>query len=159
MSSPYLKLFRSPPNYSKLLVFGYLCYPWLRPYSVHKLAPCSVPYVFFGYSLTQSAYICYDPSTTKTYHSCHVRFIESIFPLSEVQPSLPWATKSTISRWFPVTLIDSATPLTPLTANHTPDFTHPVPRPPIPYGPNPLSELSPHARAPEPFTIIPHSLP
>ena len=29
MDSPYLRLFRVSPNYSKLHVFGCLCYPWL----------------------------------------------------------------------------------------------------------------------------------
>ena len=89
MSSPYHKLFGSPPNYSKLRVFGCLCYSWLQPYSVHKLAPRFASCVFLGYSLTQSAYICYDPSTTMTYPSRHVPFVESIFPLSRVQPSIP----------------------------------------------------------------------
>ena len=78
ISSLYHKLFGTPPNYSKLRVFSCLCYPWLQPYSLHKLAPRSTPCVFLGYSLTQSTYICFNPSTTKTYHSRHVRFIESI---------------------------------------------------------------------------------
>ena len=89
ISSPYHKLFGTPPNYSKLRVFCCLCYPWLQPYSLHKLAPRSTPCVFLGYSLTQSTYICFNPSTTKTYHSRHVRFIESIFSLYVVNPSLP----------------------------------------------------------------------
>ena len=126
MFSPYHKPFGYPPNYSKLCVFGCLCYPWLQPYSVHKLSPYSVPCVFLGYSLTQSAYICYDPSTIKTSHSRHVHFVESIFPLFGVQPFLPRSTESTISTWFPVTLVDLATPPAPSTANHTPDLVHPV---------------------------------
>ena len=36
LSSPFDKLFESPPNYTKLRVFGYLCYSWLRLYSQHK---------------------------------------------------------------------------------------------------------------------------
>lgn len=52
MSSPYHKLFDSLPNYSKLRDFGCLCYPWLRPYSPHKLAYRSTPCVFLGYSIT-----------------------------------------------------------------------------------------------------------
>ena len=80
MSSPYHKLLGSPPNYSKLCVFGCLCYPWIRPYSVQKLAPRFAPCVFLGYSLTQSAYICDDLSTTKTYHSRNFALLSPSFP-------------------------------------------------------------------------------
>ncbi|KAG6755697.1 hypothetical protein POTOM_041530 [Populus tomentosa] len=38
------------------------------------------------YSLTQSAYLCYDPSTSKVFVSTHVRFIESIFPFTSTLP-------------------------------------------------------------------------
>lgn len=62
MSSPYAKLFDSFPNYSTLCVFGYLCYPWLRPYSSHKLDTQSILCIFLGYPLTQNAYLCLDPS-------------------------------------------------------------------------------------------------
>ena len=116
MSSPYHKLFMTPPNYSKLHVFGCLCYPRLRPYSLHKLAPRSTPCVCLGYLLTQSAYICFDPSTTKTYFSYHIRFIESIFPLSVVNPSLPQFDDSTISTWFLITLVDLAPLRRPLSS-------------------------------------------
>lgn len=50
--SPYHKLFRAPPNYSKLRSFACLCYPWVLPYTLHKLAPRSSPCVLIGYSLT-----------------------------------------------------------------------------------------------------------
>ena len=59
LSSPFDKLFESPPNYTKLQVFVCLCYSWFRPYSQHKLDSCSTPCVFLGYSSTQSAYIVY----------------------------------------------------------------------------------------------------
>ena len=51
-SSPYEQIFATAPNYSKLKIFGCLCYPWLRPYSAHKLDTRSKPCVFIGYSLT-----------------------------------------------------------------------------------------------------------
>ena len=51
-SSFFDKLFKSPPNYTKLRVFGCLCYSWLRPYSQHKLDSRSIPCIFLCYSLT-----------------------------------------------------------------------------------------------------------
>ena len=59
LSSPFDKLFESPPNYTKLWVFGCLYYLWFRPYSQHKLDSCSTPCIFLGYSSTQSVYIVY----------------------------------------------------------------------------------------------------
>ena len=59
LSFPFDKLFESLPNYTKLRVFGCLCYPWFRPYSQHKLDSCSTPCVFLGYFSTQSVYIVY----------------------------------------------------------------------------------------------------
>lgn len=50
--SPFRCLFQKELNYSKLKSFGCLCYPWLRPYSPHKLHPRSTPCVFVGYSPT-----------------------------------------------------------------------------------------------------------
>ncbi|RVX17932.1 Retrovirus-related Pol polyprotein from transposon RE1 [Vitis vinifera] len=78
--SPYEKIFGTPPNYSKLKIFGCLCYPWLRPYSSHKLDSSSKPCIFLGYSLTQNAYFCYDPSTS------NFLFLASLVPPSAVHP-------------------------------------------------------------------------
>jgi len=50
--SPYAVIFQHSPNYEKLRSFGCLCYPWLRPYTAHKLDPQSKPCIFLGYSLT-----------------------------------------------------------------------------------------------------------
>lgn len=47
---PYLKLFGIQSKYSNLRSFGCLCYPWLRPYTSHKLNSQSVPCVFVGYA-------------------------------------------------------------------------------------------------------------
>ena len=95
--SSYHKLFSQSPNLAKLWVFGCLCCPWLRPYNSHKLEFKSKPCVFIGYSLFQSAYICLDPTTCKTYTSRHVKFIESIFPFATSNPPPPF---SFIESWF-----------------------------------------------------------
>ena len=95
--SPFDKLFESPPNYTKLRVFSCLCYPWLRPYSQHKLDSRSTPCVFLSYSSTQSAYICLDLSTSKTYISRHVKFLENSFPFTTHQSHLVCPTLEIIS--------------------------------------------------------------
>ncbi|RVW92225.1 Retrovirus-related Pol polyprotein from transposon RE1 [Vitis vinifera] len=108
--SPYFKLFGTFPNYSKLRSFGCLCYPWLRPYTSHKLESRSSPCVFVGYSPTQSVYLCLDTSTARLYTSRHVRFVESIFPFVTSHISFPRATSSTIFEWCSMTLPVVATP-------------------------------------------------
>lgn len=76
MKSPFSKLFGKSPNYLKLRTFGCVCYPWLKPYTRHKLQDWSVKCAFFGYSATQSAYFCYDIEDACLYVSRHVQFDE-----------------------------------------------------------------------------------
>ena len=80
-NTPFKMLFKQLPNYAKLKPFGCLCYPWLKPYSASKLHPKSKPCLFLGYSTSQSAYKCLDPTTNRIYLSRHVKFEEEIFPL------------------------------------------------------------------------------
>lgn len=47
--SPFECLFNSKPNFFKLKIFGCLCYPWLRPYTSHKLEQRSKACLFLGY--------------------------------------------------------------------------------------------------------------
>ena len=65
LQTPYKKIFKSPPNYTKLKIFGCLCYSWLKSYNSHKLESNSKPCVFLGYSNTQSAYFCLNPNTSR----------------------------------------------------------------------------------------------
>ena len=85
--SPYAKLFQKPLNYLKLRVFGCLCFPWLRPYTMNKLDNRSLPCAFIGYSLTQSAYLCLDITTGRIYTSRHVQFVETSFPFATSTPA------------------------------------------------------------------------
>ncbi|PKU66636.1 Retrovirus-related Pol polyprotein from transposon TNT 1-94 [Dendrobium catenatum] len=78
--APYEILFGKQPDYTHLKVIGCLCYPWLKPYSSHKLSPISHPCVFIGYPQTQKGYKCLDLTTNKVYISNHVIFIENCFP-------------------------------------------------------------------------------
>lgn len=58
-------------------------------------------YFFFWYSLTQSAYLCYDPSTLKNFVSRHVKFIESIFPFKSTLTQAQRPESSTVSTCLP----------------------------------------------------------
>lgn len=94
LQSPYQILFKISSNYAKLCIFGCLCFPWLRPYIVNKLENRSKPCAFLGYSLTQSAYLCLDPSQNRVYTSRHVHFDESTY-LFQSLISSPTITTST----------------------------------------------------------------
>lgn len=78
--SPFELLFHSKPNYTSLKIFGYQCFPCLKPYSPSKLHPKSLSCVFLGYSLNHSGYRCLDPTTNRVYISRHVTFHEHVFP-------------------------------------------------------------------------------
>jgi hypothetical protein len=81
--TPFELLFNQNPNYMKLKQFGCLCYPLSRLYNTHKLQTKAVSCVFVGYSLTQNAYLCLDLLSRKIYHSRHVLFDETVFPMAQ----------------------------------------------------------------------------
>ena len=120
MDSPYHKLFDVQSNYTKLQVYGCLCFLWLRPYNKHKLQDRSTPCDFLGYSPTQSAYLCLQPSTGIIYVSRHVCFDESVFPFAQTkEPTSP----------LPATLepIPIHEPLsTKINVNHPPTQAQPL---------------------------------
>jgi hypothetical protein len=94
-NSPFQKLFNRSPDYKFLKIFGYACFPNLRPYNKHKFDFRSQQCVFLGYSLNHKGYKCLHPPTGRIYISRDVVFHESIFPFSssssvskpEFQPS------------------------------------------------------------------------
>ncbi|CAA7017241.1 unnamed protein product [Microthlaspi erraticum] len=119
--SLYAKLFDQPPNYLKLRVFGSLCFPWLRPYTNHKLDDRSAACVFVGYSLSQSAYLCLHVATGRVYTSRHVQFVESSFPfavtpsdLSPASEENPNDSTSTLVPLTPAPLVSAPPQLAPL---------------------------------------------
>lgn len=79
-TTPFEILFKEKPNYNELRVFGSLCYPWLKPYSPHKLAPKSSRCVFLGYSKVHKGYLCLDLTSKRKFLSRHVLFYEQEFP-------------------------------------------------------------------------------
>jgi hypothetical protein len=86
------RLFKSPPNYCMLKIFGCACWPHLRPYNKHKLEFRSKPCVFLGYSSLHKGYKCLDMETGRVYISRDVIFDEADFPFSN--PSSNFAEQS-----------------------------------------------------------------
>ncbi|KAL8093085.1 hypothetical protein AgCh_035101 [Apium graveolens] len=78
--SPFEMMFKKTPNYEKLHIFGCLCFPWLKPYSEHKLQLSSRECLFLGYAPGHSAYRCYDLVNKHMFISRNVRFDEFSFP-------------------------------------------------------------------------------
>lgn len=143
LNSPYHLLLKTEPNYLKLKIFGCLCFPWLRPYRSHKLETRSTQCVFLGYSLTQSAYLCFDPTSKRLYVSRHVRFVENIFPfLSLINSSSSPPTP--IQSWFPpVTVVPTSTPPPSAPQSPQPTSSDPSPLPPSSSSPTPAQTETP----------------
>lgn len=78
--SPFQHVFKRPPDYSFLRVFGCLCFPYLRPYNPHKIDFRSTPCLFLGYSPFHHGYRCLDLYSYRIYIARHVHFDESSFP-------------------------------------------------------------------------------
>lgn len=89
--SPLEILFHTSPEYNQLRAFGCECYPFLRPYTAHKLSPRSLPCVFLGYSPSHKGYKCLHLPSNRFYISRHVVFNETVFPFAQV------STRSQIS--------------------------------------------------------------
>ena len=157
LSSPFELIFKTTPNYSKLKSFGCLCYPWIRPYSSHKLDPKSKPCVFLGYSLSQHAYLCFEPSTSKTFVSRHVQFVESVFPYTHLHSTLPRPNSTTAVSWLPP-VITVSVPLPSQLSSYTPVITAPELPPAAATSIPPLSAASPIPPSPL-HTQPPHHLP
>lgn len=109
-TSPYQQSFGTVPNYSYLHNFGCLCYPWLKTFFKHKLDSKSQPCVFLGYSPTQHAYLCINPTTNHIYSSTHVRFVEDTYPFANTH--YPITPSPTPSEWCSFTIPDLSLPST-----------------------------------------------
>ncbi|PKU64191.1 Retrovirus-related Pol polyprotein from transposon TNT 1-94 [Dendrobium catenatum] len=107
--SPYELLYKTPPNYNLLRVFGCLCYPWFPTKLIHKLAPRSSPCIFLGYASPSKGYKCLDLHTSRVYTSRHVHFHETIFPFQSNSTTISSSTPSVCSTFNPATLIPVST--------------------------------------------------
>lgn len=74
-------------------MFGYCCYPYLRPFVGHKLEFRSQPSTFLGCSLRHKGYQCLLPDG-KVIMSRHVVFDEQRFLFAETSPDKSVSTTS-----------------------------------------------------------------
>lgn len=80
--SPSEVLFNKTLDYSFLRIFGYACYPCLRPYFQHKFDPRWPKCVSLSYHSQYKGYRCLHPPTGRVYISRHVIFDKQIFPFT-----------------------------------------------------------------------------
>ncbi|CAL1413972.1 unnamed protein product [Linum trigynum] len=96
--SPFFKLFARHPDYSRLRVFGCLCFVLLPKRERTKLTSRTAKCAFLGYSDVHKGYMCFDPvaqrirvASTVVFFE-HMRFFapqptsELVFPLSSTIP-------------------------------------------------------------------------
>ena len=91
-------LFNKSPDYKFLRTFGCACFPFLRPYSTHKLDFRSQECVFLGYSSSHKGYKCLSTSG-KIYISKDVIFNEMRFPYCDFFKQSPTQATS-FSQYF-----------------------------------------------------------
>jgi histone deacetylase 1/2 len=77
--SPHMALFNTNPDYSRIKVFGCLCFPHLRPYNRHKFQNRSSPCVYLGVSPHHKGHKCLD-SSGRVFISKDFIFHELQFP-------------------------------------------------------------------------------
>nr|KYP58488.1 Retrovirus-related Pol polyprotein from transposon TNT 1-94 [Cajanus cajan] len=117
------------PDYHKLKCFGCLCFPWIKPYANHKLAPKSAMCVFVGYSADQHAYLCLDPTTGRIYTSRHVN--TTLNPPAEVSTAPSSSSLTNSPTPAPPSTGHSEFPPSPPTSTPSPQCSMPPSQPAV----------------------------
>lgn len=81
--SPFEVLFSRKPDYKFFKVFGWACFPFLRPYQSHKYNFRSSMCVFLGYSPSHLGYRCLHESG-RVYIASTVIFDRYCFPFQDM---------------------------------------------------------------------------
>ncbi|KAJ0787642.1 putative RNA-directed DNA polymerase [Helianthus annuus] len=166
-SSPYEVIFGSRPDYSILRTFGCLCYPFLGDTREDKLSPKSIPCIFVGYAPSHLGYLCYDPHSSRTYTSRHVRFYETVFDIPGSSSSSVSSSSSSLDPPFcippPSSVPTSFTPISsvsPISHTHSSSPSSPPSSPSSPPPPPPpLVPTHPMVTRSRDHTIQPRQFP
>ncbi|GJW08472.1 ribonuclease H-like domain-containing protein [Tanacetum coccineum] len=133
---PFTKLFHKDPDYSRLRIFGCLCYPHLH--SPHKLAPRATPCIFLGFPAYHRGYRCLNLQTNKIILSRHVTFDETQFPYKSMTPSNP----PSYHFLEPTVASQLSIPFTTTHSFNNNIHTNPTPRSPVQQQPITLPHLA-----------------
>lgn len=125
-------------------MFGYACFPNLRPYNSHKFSVRSKPCVFLGYSSHHKGYKCFHPETGRIFVSRDVIFHEEVFPFSHAKTNSESSPTETSSS-NPVSVSLQISPTRELVPN-SPSSSPPNPL--FPTSPAPLSSSPPPSSSP-----------
>jgi len=154
--SPFELLFKTPPDYKILRIFGCACWPHLWPYNSNKLQPRSLQCVFLGYSLLHKGYKCLHLPTGRVYFSRDVLFQEDIFPFATT-PSHSSQPTVNPPPTHPRELLVILPPTAPTHSREAPLLSSLTPRATV----QPVSSAVPHTpcviQPPSPFFAPPHS--
>ncbi|CAL1410296.1 unnamed protein product [Linum trigynum] len=88
-TSPFYRLFSKHPPYSRLRVFGSLCFVLLPRSERTKLTSKTVCCAFLGFSDVYKGYLCYDPDLRRLWIACNVVFFENVMFYSTTSSSPP----------------------------------------------------------------------
>ncbi|CAL1351945.1 unnamed protein product [Linum trigynum] len=126
--SPFYALYHKHPDYSRLRVFGSLCFVLLPRRERTKLSSKTARCVFLGYSDVHKGYLCFDNSSQRMRIATTVIFFEHI-----MFHSCPSSTPSFLPSNLPLPLFGhddddcpdpTADPPTPPTPHLSPSVTH-----------------------------------
>ncbi|PWA88754.1 ribonuclease H-like domain-containing protein [Artemisia annua] len=136
---PHTRLYKTPPSYTDLRIFGCLCYPHLH--TNHKLEPRATPSIFLGYPTNHRGYRCLDLNTNKIILSRHVTFDETVFPCGSMTPNT--SPSYTFLDNSPNLIQQQLLTKIPTPTAPTPHDTTPTTPPPAPRGPTNVKSSSP----------------
>lgn len=103
--TPFEMLHNSPPDYSRLKVFGSLCYVTNTSPHKDKFSPRAHKCLFLGYAVGHKAYKAYDLHTHKIYITRDIIFCEHLFPFASAS-----ASSSSLSAQHTLPLVHFDTP-------------------------------------------------